>query len=127
MTEPPAGTVRGLTERLGWTSESVRAVEVPPAGGGETTVMESPLAVVKRSEAGTVAVSVVSFTYVVGRMTPLTCMRDARAKSRPWRVSVRSGLQAVAVDGVIESSIGTGYSMPSALPTSIRGLVRPVP
>ena len=58
---PPCTDV-GLTVRLGWTSESVRAAEVPPPGAGENTVMESPLAVVARSEAGTTAVSVVSFT-----------------------------------------------------------------
>jgi hypothetical protein len=78
---------------------------VPPPGLGVTTVIDALPAVV-RSLAGMVAVSWVALTKVVVSAVPLKLIVEPLTKSEPVAVIVVSGSPAVAVVGLMLSSVG---------------------
>lgn len=85
----------------------VCAPVVPPPGPRFVTVMESVPAFAI-SAAARLIVSLVGFTKLVERFTPLTCAIEAFTNPVPFNVKVNPALPAITEAGSIEVSVGTG-------------------
>ena len=86
---------------------NVFALDVPPPGGGVTTLTKAVPAV-SMSDEGTVAVSRVLLTKVVVKAELFQCTFEPETKCDPLTVSVKPGPSAVALLGEIELIAGTG-------------------
>src|SRR4029450_12731946 len=99
VTVPPAGTVAGLTLRA--LIVNVKALEVPPAGGGFTTVTVA-LPAAPMSLAGIAAVVCCLLTKVVVRAAPFHRTTAPETKLLPFTVKVNAGPPTAAALGESE-------------------------
>src|SRR2546427_417657 len=107
---PPGVALLGLIavrNGMGLTMDRPWAVEVPPLGPGVKTVMVSVPAAAM-SEASTVAVNLVTDTYVVARALPLTCTTELATKFVPVAASVKGGPPTVTLPGLMPVSVCLG-------------------
>ena len=81
--------------------------DVPPAGGGLTTVMDA-VPPVATFAAGTIAVSLIEDTNVVVRTEPFQLTVEVETNLVPFTVKVNCALPAVVEVGLIEVMVGTG-------------------
>ena len=86
---------------------NVTEFDVPPAGGGLTTVMDAVPAVATLA-AGTIAVSLIEDTNVVVRAEPFQLTVEVETNLVPFTVKVNCALPAVVEVGLIEVMVGTG-------------------
>jgi len=86
---------------------NVTEFDVPPAGGGLTTVMDAVPAVATFA-AGTIAVSLIEDTNVVVRTEPFQLTVEVETNLVPFTVKVNCALPAVVEVGLIEVMVGTG-------------------
>jgi hypothetical protein len=110
---PPAVAVPGESEvRAGvglLVIVKVSAFDVPPPGGGLTTVTEA-LPTAAMSAAVIAAVSCVALTNVVARALPFQFTTDDDTNPVPVTVSVKSGLPTVVLVGDNDVNTGTGVA-----------------
>jgi len=89
---------------------NVTALDVPPPGGGFTTVTEA-VPGDATSAAVTVAVSCVDETYVVAKAVPFQRTVEPETKLLPFTVIVNDGHPAGYELGLSEVMVGTGLLM----------------
>jgi len=104
---PPFKGVPMITSDLTETTESVCAAEVPPPGEGDETVKWFKAGLAKLL-AGTVMLSWVDETNVVGKMVSLKLTADCVPKFEPVRVIAVSGEPAASTEGEMVVSAGAG-------------------
>src|SRR5215469_12862024 len=106
VTAAPGAALVALTARLGATTASVWATDVPPPGAGVNTVMLGfPTAAM--SVARIAAVSSVADTNVVARAVPLTRTTEALVKFVPVAVSMKAAPPTPTLAGLTLVSVGT--------------------
>jgi hypothetical protein len=106
----PAAVQVGLIEVVvgtGLLIVNVTEFDVPPLGGGLTTVMDAVPAVATFA-AGTIAVSLIEDTNVVVRAEPFQLTVEVETNLVPFTVKVNCALPAVVEVGLIEVMVGTG-------------------
>src|SRR6267143_5645078 len=106
---PPANALPGaspLSVGAGLLIENARATEVPPAGGGVTTVTGAVPAAAM-SAAVIAAVSWVALTKVVVRAAPFHCTPEPLMNPVPFTVRVKSAPPKSVLDGDSEEIVGT--------------------
>src|SRR6266404_29508 len=106
---PPANALPGaspLSVGAGLLIENARATEVPPAGGGVTTVTGAVPAA-GMSAAVIAAVSWVALTKVVVRAAPFHCTPEPLMNPVPFTVRVKSAPPKSVLDGDSEEIVGT--------------------
>ena len=93
----------------------VAALEVPPPGGGLSTVIcgDKPWVFPytlngTKSSAGSKAVSCVALKKVVGMFVPFHCTSEPRRKPEPLTVRVRSGPNKGPLVGEMDEMTATG-------------------
>jgi hypothetical protein len=85
---------------------NVTELDVPPPGGGLTTVMDAVPAVATFA-AGTIAVSLIEDTNVVVRAEPFQLTVEVETKLVPFTIKVNCALPAAIKVGLIEVMVGT--------------------
>jgi hypothetical protein len=125
---PPAVAQVGLIEVVvgtGLLIVNVCGFDVPPPGGGFTTVTDAVPAFATRA-AVTVAVSCVEETNVVVKAVPFQRTVELATKLVPFTVMVNCGDPARHKLGLIEVVVGTGFAantVPAAANTTSNGRI----
>ena len=107
---PPTIVLLGETaasEGIGFATDSVRTLDVPPPGAGVNTVM-ARVPALATSAAVMMAASAVGDLKLVTRALPFTCMRERATKLAPVNVSSKPGPPAGTWLGLIAVNVGAG-------------------
>ena len=116
---PPAVMTVGvtmLTDGTGLPTTSVSAADVPPTGGGDTTVTEA-VPGFAMSTAVIAAVSWLASTNVVARSVPFQWTTELGTKSLPLTDKVNAGPPAMTDAGESDATVGAGFGL-GAVPLS---------
>src|SRR5439155_622927 len=109
----PAVALDGVSDSTlgtGFSIVNVRSPDVPPPGAAvNTDTCDVPATAT--SDAGIDACSCVPLTNVVARAAPFQRTTEVLTNPLPFTVTVNAGSPAVALDGVSDSALGTGFAI----------------